>query len=169
MIAAARAARAEARATATAAAAREADDDALLARPCPHFGADEGDDSGLLCLELGRWLEAEAERITGSADEGGRFLTKLADGADATAEWPINGEAHLSATQLRFRLIANVGARHANALLRAITRHGRLLPGFAPKVEGPTVSAMDRQQTPLPELRRIMASDGAPEGGSPFL
>ena len=74
---------------------------------------------------------------------GGRLLTALAEGADALgapahalAKWsdvvgPVNTEAHLRATKLRFELMALAGGGDvANAILRAATRGKRLLGAF---------------------------------------
>ena len=70
-----------------------------------------------------------------------------------------------------------VASAAANALLRLMTRHGRLHPGLAPPVEGPIISAEAGQQTPPEEIanmRRVVAAEGSGPGeatgmASPFL
>ena len=85
---------------------------------------------------------------------------------------PIGGlgsASHTAAVKLRLDLMAQFGGAVTNALLRAMTRHGRLHPGLAPTIEGPTVNSEKSQLTPPDELARMMESRGASDCGSPYL
>ena len=75
--------------------------------------------------------------------------------------------SHNAASTLRLDLIAQIGVDEACALLRAMTRDGRLYPGTALPIEGPTVNSEKSEVTPAHELRRMLATDGA--GDSPYL
>ena len=57
------------------------------------------------------------------------------------------------------------------ALLRLMTRDGRLDPGLAPPVAGPVVNAEAGEQTPPKEIERMraIAAGKAEAGSSPFM
>ena len=74
---------------------------------------------------------------------------------------------HNVATKLRLDLITDLGVECTCALLRVVTRHGRLHPGIAPKVEGPIVNSEASDYTPKDELKRMLESDG--RARSPYL
>lgn len=81
---------------------------------------------------------------------------------------PPGSETHTIATKLRLTMMSQVGPDATCAVMRLATRHGRLSPGLAPKIEGPVVNSEKSDQTPIPELNRIMQSGG--KGiESPFL
>ena len=63
---------------------------------------------------------------------------------------------HNVATKLRLDLITDLGVECTCALLRVVTRHGRLHPGIAPKVEGPIVNSEASDYTPKDELKRML-------------
>ena len=75
--------------------------------------------------------------------------------------------SHNAATKLRLTLISDLGVEKACALLRVVTRHARLHPGIAPRVEGPVVNSEAWQETPPDEWRRLVESDG--KVSSPYL
>ena len=79
----------------------------------------------------------------------------------------IGSPGHNLASTLRLDLIADLGVACTCALLRLVTRHGRLHPGMAPKVEGPSVNSEAWEHTPPEELRRMLESDG--RARSPYL
>ena len=92
----------------------------------------------------------QARACGGDAARGGELLTDLAAGEDAA--WPAASKPRRVARRLRRTLAALLddgaggaggagGARRAAALLRALTRNGRLHPGLAPAVEGPVVAS----------------------------
>ena len=71
---------------------------------------------------------------------------------------------------MRKELMSFLGGRTTNALLRAMTRDGRLYPGTHPKVEGPVVNADHGEDfTPADELARMLEGNGARDCGSSFL
>ena len=41
---------------------------------------------------------------------------------------------HTAATKLRLDMLAPLGGKATSALLRSLTRHGRLHPGIAPRI-----------------------------------
>lgn len=174
---AARAARAGAGA-AVGSRAREAADKSSV------WAEDREPTAGLKTFFTGRWLETDAKaRLEGVADvrcSAGELLTAMAHGEDAidtrtgtTLLRPgrvigsPGSPSHTLATKLRIDLVALLGVERACALLRLVTRHGRLHPGIAPKVEGPTVNSEKGGITPLEEVRRMIESDGRVQ--SPFL
>ena len=59
---------------------------------------------------------------------------------------------------MRAELLGMLGADAslANAALRAATRDGRLHPGLAPPVSGPTVNSEAKERTPPAEIARMM-------------
>ena len=153
--------------------------------------------SGLRALVTGRWLETEAaKRIAdaGLACSVGQLLNAMADGEDALSEeqaaaelgahgygvgsaltrrlpnsavGPLGSPGHTVATRLRIDLVAEMGIERACALLRVVTRHGRLHPGLAPRIDGPLVNSEACQYTSNEEWRRMLESDG--QAPSPFL
>jgi len=148
----------------------EARDDATL---------DAGGSHGLACLLAARWLETE---VAAALDESevGPFLNALAGGGDAeeraghdtgTAIGPAGSPTYTLAAKVRLELLSSVGLKSTCALLRAMTRHGRLHPGIAPPVTGPVVNSEKAQSTPSEELHRLMTSDGVLDGreDSPYL
>ena len=74
---------------------------------------------------------------------------------------------HTVATKLRLTTISQIGVTATCAVLRITTRHGRLCPGLAPKIEGPTVNSEKSESTPPAEMARMMNSEGKAE--SPYL
>ena len=115
---------------------------------------DRQSDGGLLCMQLSRYVEGEVHSMLGDdAQAAGRFLTALAIGADTT--WQVGSPARERANAIRSHMITIVGAARANALLRTMARHGRLYPGLAPELRGPTVGTDDFQTTPMHEVRRM--------------
>ena len=155
------------------------------ASDAPPVWAEELEPSaGLQTFFTGRWLETESKaRLEQAADVRctvGELLTAMAHGEDALDErtgrslqragrviGPPGSPSHSLATRLRLDLLAMLGVERACALLRLVTRHGRLHPGLAPKVEGPTVNSEKGAVTPAHELRRMIESDGRAQ--SPFL
>ena len=105
------------------------------------------------CLVTGHKLMGGDEAL------GNRFLAALAAGAESG--WPVHQEAATKATRLRRELMSVLGARCTNALLRAISRDGRLYPGLAPKVEGPIINSEKSQYTPREEAERLFAAAAA--------
>ena len=135
----------------------EAADDELL----PVTGEDGVSDDGLLSMQMARHVERESARIHPTKnDMSGAFLTAIAAGADAVA-WPAEAEATRFAAQLREHMVNLLGAPRANALLRAMTRDGRLHPGLAPKLKGKVTGTEEQQLTPTEDLRRLKAARGA--------
>ena len=69
------------------------------------------------------------------------------------------------------QVITILGADRSNALLRLMTRDGRLHPGLAPVVSGPVVNSEAGHHTPPDELKRMhaIAAGASIPGGSPFL
>ncbi|KAL1496580.1 hypothetical protein AB1Y20_014185 [Prymnesium parvum] len=167
----ARAAAAAARRAAGAAARRQDDADDAMVR------GEEG--GGVQFLMAARWVESETAQRVG-AGAAGRFLTALAAGEDAAAYdgahreasdaiGPLGSATHNAAVSIRLELLLQFGEERANALLRLLTRDGRLYPGLAPKVEGPIVNSEASEMTPPEELARMMSSDDPEASPSPFL
>lgn len=133
--------------------------------------------------------EAEAGAEAGAELSAATLLVAMATGEDALSEreaaealgvrgagtrhaprrrtviGPVGSESHTVATKLRLDLIAELGVERACALLRVVTRHGRLR--LALRVEGPVVNSEAWQQTPEDELERMLTSKGQVD--SPFL
>ena len=130
----------------------EEDDDTLL-------GADEA--LGILSYLSSRHMEGSTTALLGE-EAVGPFLEALAKGDDAMwsdeeppGAWGDRGVRH--AKRVRSELISllgrededdgggdwvSIGTRRCNALLRVMTRHGRLLPGrLSPKVHGKVVNS----------------------------
>ena len=80
---------------------------------------------------------------------------------------PPGSETHTAACKLRLTMMSQVGADVTCAVMRLATRHGRLSPGLAPRIEGPVVNSEKSDHTPLAELNRMMESGGKAQ--SPFL
>jgi len=122
------------------------DDDQLI---------ESGGDDGLLSMQIARHLERQTESMLGSALAAGQFLKALAHGEDST--WPAGSHGRSSATEMRKHMITVLGASRANALLRAMSCHGRLYPGLAPHWEGPVVGTEQLQHTPSDQVRQVRA------------
>ena len=97
--------------------------------------------AALVAFKAGRLAETIAAKTCGGAERGGDFLSAMAAGADA--EWAKGSKAARVAARIRGQLSGLCGgsASHASALLRALTRDGRLCPGLAPPVDGPVVAS----------------------------
>ena len=109
----------------------------------------------MAALHAGRMVEGGAPKLMGGDEQlGARFLGALAAGAESG--WPGN-DAAAKARRLRSELMAILGTPRANALLRCISRDGRLHPGLAPAVEGPIVNSEKEQYTPRDEAERLWA------------
>ena len=117
------------------------------------------DDHGLVCMQMGGFLEKEAIRMFGGEVAAGHFLTALALGVDTT--WPAESAEARTATQMRSHLIMVLGVARANALLRLMTRHGRLHPGLAPKLGGAVVGTDEHNFSSVGELRQWVKSGDA--------
>ena len=83
------------------------------------------------------------------------FLKAIAHGADST--WPPGSDARARARRIREELMALLGGAATNALLRMVSRDGRLSPGLAPAVEGETVNSEKGAMTPAEEVHRWFA------------
>lgn len=144
--------------------------------------------AGFRALHAARMVEAAAAKVCGGdARRGGAFLTSIAAGEDAA--WPVEDAARAWAAKIRSELTGWLGsARHAVALLRMMTRDGRLFPGpqrdpnravshecscshvtsvgtgLAPPVEGVVVSGDHGEVTPEEEVWRMRAAAGAALG-----
>lgn len=120
------------------------------------LGSGFGDPTvGLSCMQMGRHLESEATQCVGQEDYG-RFLSAMALGADS--RWP-DSPVRERAQQIRSHLLTVLGARRAGALLRAMTRDGRLHPGLAPRLAGAIVGTEETHLSSFRELR-AMADGG---------
>lgn len=108
------------------------------------------------CLHASRMIESAAQNVMGDNKElGNKFLVALAAGADA--HWPEQDGAAIKARRLRQELMAVLdadGHRGAtNALLRMVSRDGRLWPGLAPEVAGDDyINSEKGALTPLSEV-----------------
>ena len=111
--------------------------------------------------------EAEALHEFGDGRLGVRPRERARMPAASGSMGPLGSPGHKVATTLRLDLVAEIGVEKACALLRVVTRHGRLHPGIAPKVEGPVINSEKWELTPEAELQRMLSSDGRAE--SPFL
>ena len=138
------------------ASALAASDDALLA---------SSESLAELCLLASRHVEGSSAALLGEA-RSGAFLNALASGQDGQA---FGEAAARHGARMRAELIAllgasaandeqalgagsaelRLGARRCNALLRAMTRHGRLHPGLAPPVSGAVVNSERGELTSL--------------------
>jgi hypothetical protein len=86
---------------------------------------------------------------------GGRFISALAAGAESS--WPAS-EAASKAKRLRTELMGLLGDEVANALLRSVTRDGRLHPGLAAPVVGRVLNSEKQQYTPEAEAEAAFAN-----------
>ena len=103
-------------------------------------------------LHAARMAESAALVVCGDADVGGRWLRAVACGGDE--KWPASGAAKAFAIRLReevARVLADDAV--AAAVLRLVTRHGRL--HLAPPVEGPVVASERGDMTSDEELERL--------------
>ena len=108
------------------------------------------------CLHAARMAESAATIVCGSADNGGRFLNALAARTDLDGKSPFSGAATSFAAKLRQEMTAAVGnAAASQALLRQMTRDGRLSPGMAPTVAGPVVLSENGDLTPEADVKRL--------------
>ena len=109
------------------------------------------------CLHAGRIIESAATKVMdGDTARGNYFLAALAAGADAT--WPPASAAASNARRIRSELIALLGSvAAANALLRLVSRDGRLSPGLAPPVAGDVVNSEKGGTTPAAEVESWFA------------
>ena len=116
------------------------------------------------CLHASRMIESAASKLMAdNRDMGNKFLLAIAHGADAN--WPENDGATQKARRLRQELMAVLGGgRIVNALLRLVSRDGRLYPGLAPKTGDDYVNSEKGVQTPLSEVERWFAG-GRPDLG----
>ena len=114
---------------------------------------DEG--QAVRALLAARHVEGCTQEWLGTAAAAGEFLTKLASGH--VASWAEGSAARRHATRTRAELIALLGsASLANALLRAMTRDGRLHPGLAPSVGERVVNSEAGQISPLEEYHEAL-------------
>lgn len=143
-------------------AADEAADEALIVETAPA--------RGLMSLIIARYLESKMEGSLKSASAAAGFLTAMALGADSLApspappmRFPQGSPMQALAVNTRCTLYALFGAHATGALLRAITRHGRLVPG-PPQVgeASEVVNSEARQVTPPELVERMLASHPTP-------
>jgi hypothetical protein len=100
------------------------------------IGTDEA--ISVRCLLAGRHVEGCTKELLG--DDAGDFLNSLARGEDVG--WSTDSTIARHAASTRGELISLLeGVDRANALLRAMTWHGRLHPGLAPPVKGEIVNS----------------------------
>jgi hypothetical protein len=122
-------------------------------------------------LHTGRMAEtAAATLMGGDRERGNHFLAALAAGAEsAWRESPSAdvraSNACISARRIRGELMAVLGgASAANALIRMMSRHGRLYPGLAPAfIESEVVNSEKGGLTPKKELEKSWFTQ-APSG-----
>jgi hypothetical protein len=118
--------------------------------------------------------------MCGSEEMAGQFLNALASGSDS--QWPVEtapvesvpapwhglrppsvrpvlsqagSRPRSQAEQVRSHFVSMLGAPRANALLRAITRGGRMHPGLAPRIRGTVVGTEETQVTPAEKVREV--------------
>mmetsp|Transcript_66940 Transcript_66940/g.149367 ORF Transcript_66940/g.149367 Transcript_66940/m.149367 type:complete len:232 (-) Transcript_66940:142-837(-) len=129
-------------ATADDAADAAADDTADDAADDAVFEAfiDRGEAAALLAFRVGRLVETIAARTCGSVRRGGEFLTALTAGEDR--DWDPSSKAVAVAARIRGQIhrLLDHPEFHPDALLRALTRHGRLYPG-PPETDGDAISS----------------------------
>jgi len=140
----------------------------------------DDDANGLHSLITARWVEEEGARylrdagIATTAEEItaklGQFLNAMAAGDDdceklqgrgVRPDAPIGlpgSPTHNAATKLRLDLIASLGGETTSALLRSLTRHGRLYPGIAPTIEGEVVNSEKGGFTPVAQVPAVVVS-----------
>lgn len=134
-----------------------------------HKRVEESDDALLMgdptlamaSLHLGRMVEKAAEKLFGDdTPKGMAFLTALAQGADAS--WPADSYARLKGAGIRAELIAVLGVPFASALLRGLTRDGRLYPGLALPIDPANyVNSEKGKNTPPEQVARWFAGEPA--------
>ena len=136
-----------------------------------------GSAAAIRCLHAARMTECGAFAVCGGRELGGRLLSALAVGADAT--WPADGAARAFADKVRAELVdvllgtdgGDAGALKASSecdhggsahggvaarlLLRIMTRDGRLNPGLAPPVPDEYVASERGDVTPAEEVARL--------------
>jgi len=122
--------------------------------------------SALRCLHASRMLEAAANKVCGGdPQKGGAFLTAMAAGDDAS--WQRDSQAAMYAAKLRSELAGWLGSSASvGALLRAMTRDGRLYPGLAQPIEGPVVNSEKGDVTPDKVLARLFEDFEAERGAT---
>lgn len=93
----------------------------------------------LRCVHVARMVEAAAYAVCGT-EMAGRFLGAMAD--EAEERWPAESYARVFAVKLRQEIeeVIRDSLVTARALLRLMTRDGRLHPGLAPLLAGEFVS-----------------------------
>lgn len=131
-------------------------------------------DGGLLSLFTSFKTEVIPATVLG-VERGAALLHAMAMGADAGAvgatkgAWPFDtDEAVKMAALLRQQILALLHTEErVHALLRAMTRHGRLRGnGLAPPVRGPVINSEASEATPIDEVRRLMAVEREGEWGN---
>ena len=118
--------------------------------------------SAVRALLAARHVEGCTSELLGG-DATGPFLNSLAHGEDVG--WDVASLAHRHATRTRLELIALLGsAAKANALLRAMTRDGRLHPGLTPPLGERVVNSERGQLSSLEDYNEALLATGvAPE------
>lgn len=98
-------------------------------------------ETALRAFRVARLVETIATKACGSISRGGDFLTALADGADCS--WEPNSKAVMVASRIRRQIaqLMSCCGCDPNALLRAMTRDGRLCPG--PPAADPSAISSD--------------------------
>ena len=85
----------------------------------------------------------------------------------------MGSESFAAASRLRLDLISQLGPRTSSALLRSLTRDGRLHPGLAEPIDGPVVNSERAERTSDEDFERMMAIGAgrwpSETGRSPFL
>jgi len=128
-----------------AAARRSAEDEAACREADAREALARRDDAalqsadGLSCLLLARRFEGSLTELLGSARAAGELLTDMAAGAEL--RWGEATPMRRHARHARAEMMGMLGGELTNALLRAMARDGRLHPGLAPEIVGPTVNS----------------------------
>jgi len=128
-------------------------------------------DGGLLSLLLAMRIEVVAAAHFKGLEKGGPLIAALAAGGDAGVgagdAWPLDTpDAIALATGIRRQALALLRCpKKVNALLRSMSHDGRLFPGLAPKVHGPTVNSEKGGVTPQEDVRKLMAVEREGEWG----
>ena len=158
------------------------------------WAEEESAAAGLRSVLIGRWLEGEAARRVEEAGLGmsaGQLLNAMAAGEDyeddeddeddededegegkgeakpAPSGLTADAAALKVAMKLRLALVDQLGVRATCALLRVLTRHGRLHPGLSPQVpaqrEAPAPRGLQaerqHQQSPQPQWPCVVNSE----------
>ena len=117
------------------------------------LGPTDDEPSGVRMLLAARHVEGCTNELL--CGEAGEFLTQLARGEDAG--WTDGSLAHRHEMRTRSELIALLGSgRKANALLRAMTRDGRLHPGLTPPLGTRVVNSERGQVSSLEEYNEAL-------------